>query len=63
MSDNHQMGDQPPTNGEIDHVNYLSQDIGALCLNDDYSDVTLNIDGEVVKAHKAILASRCEYFR
>ncbi|XP_024085008.1 BTB/POZ domain-containing protein 9 isoform X2 [Cimex lectularius] len=48
---------------EIVHINSLSDDIKALYLNDDYSDVTLRVEGESFKAHKVILAARSEYFR
>lgn len=32
-------------NGEIDHVSYLSEHIGGLCLSDEYSDVVLVVEG------------------
>uniref|UniRef100_A0A146M582 BTB/POZ domain-containing protein 9 n=1 Tax=Lygus hesperus TaxID=30085 RepID=A0A146M582_LYGHE len=63
MSSNHQMGNPSPNHGEIDHMKYLSEDIGALYLNDDYSDVCLKVDGESFKGHRIILAARSEYFR
>lgn len=53
----------PSTNGEIDHMCYLSDCIGGLYLNDEYSDVKFCIDNEVIPAHKVILAARSEYFR
>lgn len=33
--------------GEIDHINYLSDHIGSLFLNEEYSDVSLIIEGEL----------------
>ncbi|KAJ9578309.1 hypothetical protein L9F63_005475, partial [Diploptera punctata] len=55
-------GPNAPT-GEIEHINYLSEHIGALFLNDEYSDVILTVDGQRFHGHKVILAARSEYFR
>ena len=49
--------------GEVGHIHYLSEHIGALYLNDDYSDVTLIVKGKRFQAHRVILAARSEYFR
>lgn len=49
--------------GEIEHMNFLSEHIGALYLNDEYSDIILKVDGTKFHAHKVILAARSEYFR
>lgn len=49
--------------GEIEHTRFLSEDIGALYLSDDYSDVTLIVSGQRFNGHKVILAARSEYFR
>lgn len=49
--------------GEIEHTRFLSEDIGALYLSDDYSDVTLIVNGQRFNGHKVILAARSEYFR
>ena len=48
---------------EVDHIPSLSAHIGALFLNDEYSDVTLLVGGQSFRAHKVILAARSEYFR
>lgn len=40
----------------------LSKYVAQLCLNRDYSDVTFCVEGELLHAHRLILASR-EYFR
>ncbi len=48
---------------QIQHIHFLSEHIGALFLNDEYSDVTLLVDGQRFNAHKVILAARSEYFR
>ncbi|KAG8235191.1 hypothetical protein J437_LFUL014155 [Ladona fulva] len=61
-SHHHHLGTQPPL-GEIDHVHHLSEHIGALYLNDEYSDVVLLVEGHRFHGHKAILAARSEYFR
>ncbi|XP_075233957.1 BTB (POZ) domain containing 9 isoform X3 [Lycorma delicatula] len=62
MSSNHHMGAAAPK-GEIEHMNFLSEHIGALYLNDDYSDIVLKVDGVEFHAHKVILAARSDYFR
>lgn len=62
MSSHHHLGPNAPT-GEIEHINYLSEHIGALYLNDEYSDVVLTVDGQRFHGHKVILAARSEYFR
>ncbi|KAK6755506.1 hypothetical protein RB195_014088 [Necator americanus] len=49
--------------GEIDHTGYLSDNIGSLFLNTDFSDVIFIVDGEKFPAHKVLLAARSEYFR
>ncbi|KAL7306296.1 hypothetical protein TKK_0001726 [Trichogramma kaykai] len=51
------------SSGEIEHTNFLSEDIGALYLSDDYSDVTLIVNGQRFNGHKVILAARSQYFR
>ena len=50
-------------NLQVQHIHFLSDHIGALYLNDEYSDVTLVVDGQRFDAHKVILAARSEYFR
>ncbi|CAL4127413.1 unnamed protein product [Meganyctiphanes norvegica] len=53
----------PAPSGVVDHSTNLAQDIGALFLNDEYTDVTLRVKGQRFHAHKVILASRSQYFR
>lgn len=60
MSSHHHLS---PSSGEIEHTNFLSEDIGALYLSDDYSDVTLLVGGQRFNGHKVILAARSQYFR
>ena len=48
---------------QVEHIHFLSEHIGALYLNDEYSDVSLVVDGQRFNAHKVILAARSEYFR
>ncbi|XP_059482268.1 BTB/POZ domain-containing protein 9 [Neocloeon triangulifer] len=62
MSSHHRLGPNSP-NGEVEHIHALSSNIGALFLNDEYSDVILNLNGQKFHAHKVILAARSEYFR
>jgi BTB/POZ domain-containing protein 9 len=56
------MGPNSPS-GEVEHIHTLSAHIGALFLNDEYSDVVLTLDGHKFHAHKVILAARSDYFR
>ncbi|VDM72809.1 unnamed protein product [Strongylus vulgaris] len=49
--------------GEIDHTAFLSDNIGSLFLNTDFSDVIFVVDGEKFPAHKVLLAARSDYFR
>lgn len=49
--------------GEIRHTAFLSEHIGALYLNNSYSDLIINVEDEEFYAHKVILAARSEYFR
>jgi len=49
--------------GDVEHVNQLSDNIGALFMQDGYSDITLVVDGQRFVAHKVVLAARSEYFR
>lgn len=60
MSSHHHLH---PSSGEVDHIHLVSENIGALYLSEDYSDVTLIVAGEKFKAHKLVLAARSEYFR
>lgn len=60
MSSHHRLN---PPSGDIEHISYLSEDIGALYLSDDYSDVTLIVGGQRFNGHKIILAARSQYFR
>lgn len=60
MSSHHHLN---PSSGEVEHTNFLSEDIGALYLSDDYSDVTLVVCGQRFNAHRVILAARSQYFR
>lgn len=49
--------------GEIKHTTYLSEHIGALYLNSNYSDLLIKVEDEEFYAHKVILAARSDYFR
>jgi len=62
------MCDQDPNDvlpilGDVEHIDQLSDNIGALFMQDSYSDITLIVDGQRFVAHKVILAARSEYFR
>ena len=47
----------------VDHSSNLAHDIGALYLNDQYSDITIKVNGHIFHGHKVILAARSQYFR
>lgn len=49
--------------GEIDHVQILSNQFKSLLRSEDFSDVTFLVEGKKFFCHKVILAARCEYFR
>merc|ERR1711971_559 len=59
----HQPFNTVPPIGEVQHIHFLSEHIGGLFLNDEYSDVTLVVESNRFNAHKVILAARSEYFR
>ena len=62
MCDHHHLRPSAPV-GEVDHVNHLSEDIGALCMKEEYSDIALKSENVCFYAHKVVLAARSEYFR
>lgn len=62
MCDHHHLRAPTPA-GDVDHVNFLSDNIGCLFFQDDYSDVTIKIENQRFPAHKVVLAARSEYFR
>ncbi|CAG9764037.1 unnamed protein product [Ceutorhynchus assimilis] len=49
--------------GDIEHLPQLSENLLALCLTPEYSDIVLVVEGQKLHAHKVILAARSEYFR
>ncbi|XP_012222177.1 BTB/POZ domain-containing protein 9 isoform X2 [Linepithema humile] len=51
------------SSGEIDHIHFVSEDVGALYLSEKYSDVTIVVRGHKFYSHKLILAARSDYFR
>lgn len=40
--------------GEIEHLSQLSENLSMLCLNPEYSDVTLIVEGQRLHAHKVM---------
>ncbi|CAM1154111.1 BTBD9 (predicted) [Pycnogonum litorale] len=55
--------DTPNQDGEVDYTHQLSDNMGELYLNEEYSDVTFIVESEKFHAHKMILATRSDYFR
>ncbi|CAE1248590.1 BTBD9 [Acanthosepion pharaonis] len=53
----------PAPSGQVDHVSSLSENLGDLIENSEYSDITILVEGVPFKCHKVILAARSEYFR
>lgn len=62
MCDHHQLRQAAPV-GVIDHVSSLSDNLGELIENSEYSDITLVVENRKFPAHKVILAARSDYFR
>ncbi|XP_070579023.1 BTB/POZ domain-containing protein 9-like [Ptychodera flava] len=62
MCDSHLLRPHTPV-GEVEHVHHLSEQIGNLFLNQEYSDITFIVENTRFHAHRVILAARCEYFR
>lgn len=62
MCDHHQLRPTAPV-GVIDHVSSLSDNLGELVENSEYSDITLVVENKKFPAHKVILAARSDYFR
>lgn len=52
-----------PVTRDVEHIEQLSDNIGALFMQESYSDITLMVDNQRFPAHKVILATRSEYFR
>lgn len=42
----------PARLGDIEHLTQLSSNLSALCLNSEYSDVVLVVEGQKLSAHK-----------
>ncbi|MFH4977444.1 hypothetical protein AB6A40_004153 [Gnathostoma spinigerum] len=57
------LGGKNSSNGEVQHVLFLAENIGNLYLSDELSDVLLKIEKVTLPAHRVILAARSEYFR
>ncbi|XP_040579007.1 LOW QUALITY PROTEIN: BTB/POZ domain-containing protein 9 [Lepeophtheirus salmonis] len=53
----------PRTPSEIQHTQFVAEDVGSLYLSEEYSDVTLIVDGQRFPGHKVLLASRSKYFK
>ena len=62
MCDHHQLRSPAPV-GVVDHVSTLSENFAELVETEDYSDITLLVDGTRFRSHKVILAARSEFFR
>lgn len=60
MSSHHHLNS---SSGEINHIHFVSEDIGSLYVSEEYADVTIVVAGQKFRSHKLILAARSEYFR
>ncbi|XP_050423083.1 BTB/POZ domain-containing protein 9-like isoform X2 [Adelges cooleyi] len=63
ITDDSSPEDSSPKEGQIDDTNVLISDIGDLYQSGSYSDVVLEVQGERLRAHRSILASRSNFFR
>lgn len=69
MADSHELrsssfsSSSSSPSGEVDHVELLSSQLGALLHSTEFGDVTFLVEDKEFKAHRVFLASRCEYFR
>lgn len=62
MCDHHHLRSPAPV-GIVDHVGSLSENIAELIETEDYSDITLIVEGTRFRSHKVILAARSDFFR
>jgi BTB/POZ domain-containing protein 9 len=62
MCDHRQLRSPTPA-GIVDHVSSVSDNLGDLVLNAEYSDITLVVEDVSFQSHKVILAARSDYFR
>ena len=53
----------PTPGGIVDHVTSVSNNLGELVYNTEYSDITLVVEDVRFQSHKVILAARSDYFR
>lgn len=62
MCDHHHLRSPAPV-GLVDHVSSLSDNFAELIETEDYTDITLLVDGARFRSHKVILAARSDFFR
>lgn len=59
-----QKSNSPSRLGDIEHLTQLSANLSALCLNSEYSDIVLIVEGHKLNAHKVSsnIISKLNYF-
>lgn len=50
-----------PRLGDIEHLTQLSENLSALCMSHEYSDVILIVEGQKLHAHKVTFSSDVYY--
>ncbi|XP_050435401.1 BTB/POZ domain-containing protein 9-like [Adelges cooleyi] len=66
-TENPSSSENPAGDEQIDHTHFLTDECrrfdSNLFLNEEFSDVVLVLENERFPAHRAVLASRSDYFR
>ena len=63
MSDNHHNLNRIPSLSEINHTHFLAQNFGSLYMSEEYADINLIVENNIIPGHRVILAARSNYFK